>query len=162
MAGSVLIIDDEESTAIALRDGLRRFDLATEASFEAEDAIARLRSRNADVVLLDLCLPGASGIDVCRRVAAQSPGTVVIVMSARGSTGNAVAAVKAGAHDFITKPFDVEAIALRIRRALRERSRTPDDGEPSAIAAADPFSELVGGSAAMDRVRLRLGRMAAS
>jgi DNA-binding NtrC family response regulator len=162
MPGSVLIIDDEESTAIALRDGLRRFDLATEASFEAEDAIARLRSRNADVVLLDLCLPGASGIDVCRRVAAQSPGTVVIVMSARGSTGNAVAAVKAGAHDFITKPCDVEAIALRIRRALREKSRSPEDGEPTAIAAADPFAELIGGSAVMARVRQRLGRMAAS
>jgi DNA-binding NtrC family response regulator len=163
MAGSVLIIDDEESTAIALRDGLRRFDLATEASFEAEDAIERLRSRNADVVLLDLCLPGASGIDVCRRVAAQSPGTVVIVMSARGSTGNAVAAVKAGAHDFITKPCDVEAIALRIRRALRERSRSPAlELADDAVGPADALAELAGASAIMERVRQRLGRMAAS
>jgi DNA-binding NtrC family response regulator len=158
MAGSVLIIDDEESTAIALRDGLRRFDLATEASFEAEDAIARLRSRDTDVVLLDLCLPGASGIDVCRRVAAQYPGTAVIVMSARGSIDSAVAAGKAGAHDFITKPLEIEAIALRIRHVLHQRSRVREAPLPTTGSS----SLLVGSSPAMARVQQRLARVAAS
>jgi two-component system, NtrC family, response regulator AtoC len=160
MPANVLIIDDEEATAIALRDGLRRFDLTTEASFEPEDAIARLGRAQADVVLLDLCLPGASGIDLCRRLAAQYPGTAVIVMSARGSLGSAVAAVKAGARDFVTKPFELETIALRIRHMVRDRTRELD--EPRGLPPGGPFADLIGASPAIEQLRRRLTRIAVS
>jgi DNA-binding NtrC family response regulator len=158
----VLIIDDEESTAIALRDGLRRFDLRTDASFEPEDALARLRSRAADVVLLDLCLPNANGIDVCRRLAEQHPGTLVIVMSARGSLGSAVAAVKAGAHDFITKPFELASIARQIRSALDQKGRAADSAPATALVDTAAFPALDGSSPAITRVRRLLSRVAAS
>ena len=119
MSGArVLIVDDEPQVLRLLRTALteRGYDVATAAS--GEDALAALDHRSADVVILDLVMPGLSGLDVCRIVRERSA-VPIIVLSARGDEHDKVRALDLGADDYLTKPFGMEELLARIRVALR-------------------------------------------
>ncbi|HVV83897.1 MAG TPA: response regulator, partial [Kofleriaceae bacterium] len=121
-----MVVDDDELTARAMRDGLVRAGIGAEVCFGAPDALARLERGGVDLVLLDVHLPGASGIDVCAEITRRWPALDVLVMSAYASSDRAQAAVRAGAHDFLTKPISAESLAQRVvrltsSRAARER-----------------------------------------
>ncbi len=104
MSGRVLIVDDEEEMCRMLEEGLQR--LGYEASFatSADRAFDRIIADEADVVVTDLRMKGMNGIELCERVVANRPDVPVIVMTAFGSLETAIATIRAGAFDFLTKP----------------------------------------------------------
>ena len=118
MSQTILIIDDEKtirwSLSEALRDsGYEVFDAGT-----ADQGIRIFKEKTADLVLLDLKLPGASGIDVLKEIKAIDPSTPVVMMTAYGEVETAVEAMKNAAYDFILKPFALEKIKITISNAL--------------------------------------------
>src|SRR5688572_20302242 len=121
MPARILVVDDESSMREMLGIMLRKegFDvLLTESRAQAAAVLGR---GGVEMVITDVKLPDGDGIEILRHVKAASPETVVIVMTAFGSTQTAVAALKLGAHDYLTKPFDIEELKIVIRGALERR-----------------------------------------
>jgi DNA-binding NtrC family response regulator len=118
MPGRVMIIEDEEALRALIERKLRRAGWDVRACSSAEDALPRLIDDDPEVVLTDLNLGGADGIGVCRAVAEALPGVPTVVMTAFGSMDSAVEALRAGAWDFLTKPLDIQVLALTLDRAL--------------------------------------------
>ena len=115
----VLIVEDEAAIRLALSGLLRREGYDVEQADAGDAAIARLRADAFDLVLTDLALgAGASGMDVLRAVKEIQPETPVVMITAHGSEKIAVEAMKAGASDYVPKPFDNDKIRLVLRRAL--------------------------------------------
>ena len=130
---SVLVVDDEPQIARALRVALssRGYDVRTAGN--GETALDLVASAPPDVVLLDLGLPGIDGVEVIRRLRSWSA-IPVIVVSVREAQGDKVAALDAGADDYLTKPFGIDELLARIRAALR-RVGAPVHGD--AVARFD-------------------------
>ena len=122
----VLVVDDEPQILRALQASLRGagYDVVTAAT--AAEAISTAAMRKPDAVVLDLVLPDGSGIDVCRELRGWSD-VPVLILSAVGEEAAKVAALDAGADDYVTKPFGVEELLARLRAALR---RTGPTGDP--------------------------------
>jgi two-component system KDP operon response regulator KdpE len=119
MSGArVLVVDDEGRVRRLLQTALseRGYDVTTAGS--GEEALAAIARRTPDIILLDLIMPGMSGLDVCRAVRTTSS-TPIVVLSARGEEHDKVLALNLGADDYLTKPFGMEELLARIRVALR-------------------------------------------
>ena len=119
MSGArVLVVDDEQRVRRLLQTALteRGYDVTTAAS--GEEAMAAIAKRQPDIILLDLIMPGMSGLDVCRSVR-QDLSTPIVVLSAHGEEHDKVLALDLGADDYLTKPFGMEELLARIRVALR-------------------------------------------
>ncbi len=114
----VLVVDDEPQILRALGTTLRGAGYEVETAACAEDALARAAARPPEAVILDLVLPDRSGVEVCRslREWTQAP---VIVLSVVGEEREKVAALDAGADDYVTKPFGIDELLARLRAALR-------------------------------------------
>ena len=125
-APTVLVIEDEPQMRRFLRSALEGHGYKVVEVGTAREGLAQAAGRNPDVILLDLGLPDADGIDVTRRLR-EWAATPVIVISARGLETDKVGALDAGADDYLTKPFGVGELLARIRVALRHASRSSDD-----------------------------------
>jgi two-component system KDP operon response regulator KdpE len=124
MTGSrILVVDDEPQIVRALRTSLQGAGYDVETAATAEEALAKAAMRPPEGVILDLVLPDGSGTDVCRELRRWSD-VPVLVLSAVGDEQQKVAALDAGADDYLTKPFGVEELLARLRAALR-RSEAP-------------------------------------
>jgi two-component system, NtrC family, response regulator PilR len=117
----ILVVDDEASMRDLLGIMLRKEGYDVLVAQSRAEAAAALRHGPVAAVITDIKLPDGDGIEILRHVKAASPETVVIVMTAFGSTQTAVAALKLGAHDYLTKPFDIEELKIVIRGALERR-----------------------------------------
>jgi two-component system response regulator PilR (NtrC family) len=117
----ILVVDDEPSMRELLGIMLRRDGFEVVAAESRAMASAVLAKGPVDMVITDVKLPDGDGIEILRHVKAASPETVVVVMTAYGSTQTAVAALKLGAHDYLTKPFDVEELKIVVRGALERK-----------------------------------------
>jgi two-component system, OmpR family, KDP operon response regulator KdpE len=117
-AARILLVDDEVSIQRALAPLLRSRGYEVEVAGSAAEALDAWRTRAPDLVVLDLGLPDVDGVDVCRRVRAESA-VPIVVLSARGGEADKVAALDLGADDYVTKPFSPEELLARIRVALR-------------------------------------------
>ncbi len=123
MNARILVVEDEHAIRLALTGLLGREGYTVEVAGSGEEAATRLRETPFDLVLTDLALGrGASGMDVLRAAKAERPETAVVMITAHGSERIAVEAMKAGAEDYLPKPFDNDEIRLVVRRAL-ERTR---------------------------------------
>ncbi len=150
MRGRVLIIDDDPEMCAVVETGLTRraFDVVTCTGASA--ALERMQSADFDVVATDMNMPGVNGLELCQRIAANRADVPVIVITAFGSLDTAIAAIRAGAYDFITKPFDTEQLALALDRAIQHRSlREEVKRLRLAVADAGRFDEILGDSPAM-------------
>jgi DNA-binding response OmpR family regulator len=123
----LLIVEDEHLIARFLANGLRSEGYMTAVSPDGDDASERLEREDWDLVILDLRLPGRSGFDVLRTLAAAGNDTPVLVLSARSSTETKVAALEAGATDYLAKPFAFDELVARIRALLRRHRPQPRD-----------------------------------
>ncbi|WP_425640636.1 sigma-54-dependent transcriptional regulator [Marinomonas gallaica] len=123
---NVLVIDDEQNLVRSIKFSLNNKDLELSAAFTGQEGIAAFEQLNPDLVLLDLGLPDISGLDVLSQLRQISPGTPVIMISAHGDTRTAVKAVKEGAVDYITKPFDVDELELLMIRTAEQRRVTKE------------------------------------
>ncbi|HLY36877.1 MAG TPA: sigma-54 dependent transcriptional regulator [Candidatus Binatia bacterium] len=156
----MLVVDDERDMCDAIAAGLapRGFDVRSETSGEA--ALAALETADVDVVLTDLNMRGMDGLALCERVLASRPDVPVVVITAFGSLETAIAAIRAGAYDFITKPVKMDALAVALARAVQHRSLHEEVKRLRRLVGdAQRFDELVGASPAMARVRQLLDRV---
>ena len=126
MAARVLIVDDEPNIIGTLSALLRTRGYDVQSAMTGRAAIDVVDRDKPDLVILDLGLPDMAGVDVCRQIR-QLSGVPILVLSARGAEGDKVAALDAGADDYVTKPFGAEELLARIRVALR-RAETPSPG----------------------------------
>ncbi len=131
---SVLVVEDDAPLRRALRTSLRARDLVVHEAGSGEEAVIMAADRLPDVVLLDLGLPGIDGLETLQRLRTFSDAPV-IVLTARDRPKDKVAALDAGADDYITKPFDIDELLARVRAALR-RSPVAATG-PSVLAVGD-------------------------
>ena len=170
-AGRLLVVDDEPEMCALLEAGLakRGFEVTSRTSGDA--ALALLDQNDFDAIVVDLNMPATSGLDVASWVAANRPDTPVILITAFGSLETAVAAIRAGAYDFVTKPFEIESIGLTLGRAVSyrrlraevRRLRLVAEGTgPAAGGAGLAGTPLVGRSPAMHRIYDTVLRAAAT
>jgi DNA-binding NtrC family response regulator len=161
MTGRVLIVDDEKSMCDMLDAYLRPRGFEPVSRSSAEEAFSTLLQGDFDVVLADLNMPGMNGIELCERIAANKEDVPVIVMTGFGSLDTAVAAIRAGAYDFVTKPVDLDILALCLDRAVKHRELSRKVKVLSESASRPRFSgELIGDSAPMHDLRDRIARIA--
>ena len=158
----VLIVDDEPEMAAAMADELasRKFQTATVTS--ADEAFSKLAEGDEfDVLVTDINMRGMNGVDLCHRVVSNRPDVPVIVVTAFGTLETAVATLRAGAFDFLTKPFDMEQLAIAVERAAQHR-RLREEVKRLRQAAEESkkFEELVGQSSAMKEVYELIDRVA--
>lgn len=121
----ILVVEDEESYVDALDVGLRREGFAVEVARTGADALARFDSIDPDLILLDVMLPGVSGVDVCREIRAKSS-VPIIMVTAKSSEIDTVVGLEVGADDYVTKPYRLRELTARIRAVLRRRSEWSD------------------------------------
>ncbi|MEM1329308.1 MAG: sigma-54 dependent transcriptional regulator [Planctomycetota bacterium] len=175
----VLVVDDKEMMRDSVGSTLRRagFEIATAPS--GRDALASIARRRPDAVVTDLKMPGMTGVELLEQIAGLDDELPVVLMTAFGTIETAVEAIKLGAFDYITKPFEGDELVIAVKRAIRHgsvvrenavlRASAPDTASPIATngaagAAAGPsgLDRLVGSSAAMRRVREQVAAVAGS
>ncbi|MFD1105023.1 response regulator [Sphingobium olei] len=136
----VLIVDDEPQIRKLIHAALTRADYATVEAGTAREAMDRLAEERPDICLLDLGLPDRDGLELVPLIK-QKSGTTLIVVSARDTTDQKVAALDLGADDYLTKPFDTDELLARVRVALR--NRTTRDGGSATVRAGDVEIDLL-------------------
>ncbi|MFC2021573.1 sigma-54-dependent transcriptional regulator, partial [Chloroflexota bacterium] len=119
--GRVLVVDDEETVRSVLQRMLEvaGYDVATAAN--GQGALDKVTETEFDAALLDMKMPGMSGIEVLQQLTAHSPQTCVLMVTAVGDAETAIEAMKAGAYDYIIKPFNSDDVVLKLRKAMVKR-----------------------------------------
>ncbi len=134
---SVLIVEDEESLADPLAFLLRKEGFEATVVADGSAALAEFDRSGADIVLLDLMLPGMSGTDVCRQLRARSS-VPVIMVTARDSEIDKVVGLELGADDYVTKPYSARELIARIRAVLRRGTEAEDPGTADGVLESGP------------------------
>jgi two-component system response regulator PilR (NtrC family) len=149
----ILIVDDERSMRDVLGIMLKRAGYMVTEAADGEEAIAQINKEIFDLVITDLKMPKVGGLEVLKAVKEVSPETVVLLITAFASTESAVEAMKRGAYDYLTKPFQIDEVQLIIRNALeRRRLSTENILLKREMANQSSFSQIVGQSEAMQKV----------
>jgi two-component system response regulator HydG len=154
MNGRILIVDDEVEGRGMLASALGRRGYETAVADSAPDALERLRNEDLDVVLTDVQLGGMTGIDLCRQMAESRPDLPVIVITAFGNMDLVVEAMRAGAYDFIAKPFTTDVVDISLARAIQHRRLSSEVRRlREALSAGKKETAILGDSTPMRRVR---------
>jgi DNA-binding NtrC family response regulator len=159
----LLIVDDEEAARYGMRRALSNFDYAIAEAESVADARTKLSREPADLLLLDVNLPGTSGLDYLRELKSQDGSPLVVILTAHGSERTAVEAIKSGAHDYLAKPFEVDELRLIVRNALETvRLRRENERLRETIARETGKGDgtFIGESKAMMRVRAMIEKVA--
>ena len=134
MASNILVIDDESTVRNSLARVLRSTGYAVRVADSAQAGLAEARKEEPDLVLLDVCLPDTSGLEILTQLKQINKHVVVIAMTAYESARDATLAMKRGAYDYLRKPFNIDAIRLLIRQALESvQTADPGDGSDGAL-----------------------------
>jgi two-component system response regulator PilR (NtrC family) len=157
----ILVVDDERSLREFLEIFFRREGYAVTTAASVEEAQVAVTADDFDVVISDVQLAGASGLELLRSVKEAAPETVVIMITAFATTENAIEAMKQGAYDYITKPFKVDELRLVIEKAL-EKKLLADENERlrTALRSRTRTRSLIGSSEAMRRVHELIAQVA--
>lgn len=153
--GRLLIVDDEPALRKALRTSLAAIGFEVAEARNGEEALAMLRQAPPDIVLLDINMPGLSGIEVCRRIRSLSAKTGIIMVTVRESEEDKVQALEAGADDFITKPYKLREMVARLHAVLR-RISSPQDAAVRVLRAGSLELDLERRLVARDGVEIHL------
>ncbi|WP_278465636.1 sigma-54-dependent transcriptional regulator [Gimesia maris] len=159
----ILVIDDEQSMCELIEIDLRLRGLQVDWFTDATQAISAIDHNNYDVVLTDIRMPGTTGLQLCQQLTEFRPDIPVVLMTAFGSLETAVSAMRAGAYDFITKPIEMDLLAITVRRAIDHHRLTEqvrllkESGQ-----AVRSFGDMIGSSPAMQKLYDQLERVAVS
>ncbi|HRI07618.1 MAG TPA: sigma-54 dependent transcriptional regulator [Nannocystaceae bacterium] len=161
MKATILVVDDDPAMRDLLATELRRGGYDSVLASDRDEALARLAERRIDVVVTDLRMPGASGNDLCREIVQSHPTIPVIVMTGFGSMEAAVESIRAGAYDFLTKPFPFEKLKVALERALEHAAMHAEIRRLRRKTADAPgLAGILGATPAMDRVFELIERIA--
>jgi DNA-binding NtrC family response regulator len=176
-SGGVFVVEDEQLLRWGLVTQLRRAGFEVEGCESAEDALQRMEEKPARVVLLDIRLPGMDGMECLRILREKYPGTAVVMMTGHGAIESAVEAMRLGAYNYLTKPFDsrsvlsmadailgaAESVPAPAPETARERTRTTVEPEaPPGPPAGYRIDNLIGSSPAMEQMRRLVLKVARS
>jgi len=163
MSARVLFVDDERSVCEWAASGLDRRGISVQWRTASTEALDVLESAEIDVVVADLMMPGLNGLEFCERIVTNRPDVPVIVITAFGSMETAIAAIRAGAYDFLSKPFEIEALVIAIERAVENR-RLRQEVKRLRLNTGEPgdFGGMLGSSSPIQKLRTLLGRVALS
>ena len=160
---SILIVDDEPIVGQSLGDWFRHEGYRVETASGAKEALRMVAEREYDIALLDIKMPGIDGLELQERLSRDCPDLTVIIMTAYASVDSAVRALKAGAYDYITKPFDPEELSHLIRRASEHRSlRSENLMLKEQLASVTGPSAIIGVSRAIAHVLRLIDAVAAT
>ncbi len=163
MTGRVLIVDDDRALCETLELALSKRDFRCVSCTSARDALLATADAEFDVVVTDLNMREIDGIELCERLVANRPDVPVIVLTGFGSLETAVAAIRAGAYDFIAKPVQIDALVIALDRAIKHRHLRDEVRRlREEVGRTHRFDELVGQSPIMKTVYDLLARVAAS
>lgn len=119
----VLIVEDDESMAVALRDGFESEGFTVSVARDGALGLRMATEQTPDAIVLDVMLPRMSGLDVCKQIRAQGNGVPILMLTARGQEIDKVLGLKLGADDYVTKPFGFMELIARVEALLRRGSR---------------------------------------
>ncbi len=160
---NVLVIDDEREMVDLIALGLKKRGFTMLTHTNGADALAALATRDVDVVITDLNMKGLTGLEVSGKIAEDRPDIPVIVLTAFGSFETAVGAIRAGAYDFVTKPVEIEALAIAVRRAAEHRAlRGELKRLHEVVANTRGRGDLIGASPAMQQVYQLIDQVSAT
>jgi len=150
----VLVVDDKASMRRVLKQALSGPEVEVDTATNGENALAQMRERHYDVVVTDLRMPKLDGIGLVRAGRQADPDTEFIVVTAYGTIETAVEAMRLGAHDFVSKPFNLDELELKVRRLI----------EAEQGAGAGPAAEdgMIGSSSQIEAVRALIRKVAAA
>ncbi len=161
--GRILVVEDEREMRSLLEKGLARRGFVPTVLGNADEAFGLLETEDFDTVLTDLRMPGMDGLALCERIALNRPDIPVVVVTAFGSLETAVASIRAGAYDFVTKPVDPDALVLVLERAVQHRALREEVRRlRRALGAVSADGSVVGESQALRRVYELIDRVADS
>ncbi|HEY1235168.1 MAG TPA: sigma-54 dependent transcriptional regulator [Candidatus Binatia bacterium] len=157
----ILIADDDAASCQLFAEVLEREGYKVDQVHTGEEALARLRERLHDLLLVDVRMPGMSGLAVTRAIRKESPSLPILVMTAFGSIETAIEAIREGAFDFISKPMNLEELKKSVARALpQQQQQAVQKKAVEAIEGGDQFGVVIGKSPAMVEVYKTIARVA--
>ena len=149
MAARILLADDEPALIRSVTYALEREGYEVDAVSDGSAALERTRTGEYDLAVIDVMMPGMSGLDVCREIRRESP-LPIILLTARDSEIDTVVGLEAGADDYVSKPFSVAELMSRVAALLRRRRLDASDRAPSRIAIAGVEIDPLGRTVAAD------------
>jgi len=160
---NLLIVDDDRLVREACREAAAALGYSVSASQSAEQALWLIDSQEVDVVLLDLKLVGAGGLDVVREIKHRRPDIEVIIVSGNASVGSAVQVMKNGAYDFVAKPFGLQELKLLLERVSAHLKLKVENRKLCEKLKSDKgFGKIIGHTPAMDKLYRMMGKAAQS
>ncbi len=129
---SILLVEDEEHLQEALKLNLELEDYSVTSSYNGADALKAVQQEHFDLMILDVMLPELDGISVCETVRLTNTELPILILSAKNSSADRVLGLKKGADDYLTKPFNLEELLLRVKKLIKKSDR---------IAAKQPIAE---------------------
>ncbi|HEV3162765.1 MAG TPA: sigma-54 dependent transcriptional regulator, partial [Isosphaeraceae bacterium] len=168
---TILVADDDRTIRRNLVRYLQAEKYQTLEATNGDEALEQIQTRAPDAVLLDLKMPGRDGLEVLGVLGAALAELPVIVVTAFGGSAAAIEAMRRGAYDYLSKPFDLDEVGLTLARALKQRALAAevktlraraDEDDPEETTSSDTEPEMVGSSAAMREVFKAIGRAAAT
>lgn len=158
---TILIVDDEEAARLGMQRALKNYGV-TEASC-VEEARRLIANSKPDLILLDNNLPGTSGMEFLHELASQESTPQVVMITAHGTERTAVEAIKAGAYDYLAKPFELDELRLVVKNALEARGLREENARlKEELAAFKGSGDLLGASEGMQKVYDLISKVAAT
>src|SRR5438128_8180329 len=139
----VLLVEDEPYMAEAIRDGLRLEAIAADIAVDGDSALELLRCNAYDIAVLDRDIPGPSGDEIARRIVASGSGTPILMLTAADRIDDKASGFELGADDYLTKPFELRELVLRLRALDRRRAHNRPPVRELAGLRLDPFRREV-------------------
>lgn len=168
MGHTVLVVDDKEMMRDSVGSTLTRAGFTVRTACDGRSALKEVASRRPDAIITDLSMPGMSGVDLLGEIRAFDDDLPVVLMTAFGTVETAVEAMKRGAFDYITKPFEGDEMIIAVKRAIqhgavvRENALLKAAASGSSVLSLTGLDRLVGDSQAMRKVREQVKAVAAS
>ncbi|MFT0865164.1 nitrogen regulation protein NR(I) [Pseudomonas sp. CAM1A] len=156
---TVWIVDDDRSIRWVLEKALQQEGMTTQSFDSADGVMGRLARQQPDVIISDIRMPGASGLDLLAQIRDQHPGLPVIIMTAHSDLDSAVASYQGGAFEYLPKPFDVDEAVSLVKRANQHAQEQQALEVPQALARTP---EIIGEAPAMQEVFRAIGRLSHS
>ncbi len=145
--GHILVVDDESDILELVEYNLCKEGYSVTCVMSGETALPAVRTKQPDLILLDLMLPGLDGLEICRRLKADATtrSIPIVILTAKGTEADIVTGLELGASDYVTKPFSPRVLVARVRAVLRRENEQTDDGAVlrAGVITVHPGKHLV-------------------